>query len=119
MFCRDTKGGPEDTGEPAVRFVAARPITPGDLDALTARIRKRLIRWFKRAGLLDAEAAADMLAWEHSGFSIDASVRISLEDRDMPSYTKSLEHLVRYCARPAFALERLQHPTGSQSSVLV
>ena len=25
----------------------------------------------------------------------------------MPSYTQSLEHLVRYCARPAFALERL------------
>ncbi len=29
------------------------------------------------------------------------------DDRDVPSYTKSLEHLVRYCARPAFALERL------------
>jgi hypothetical protein len=34
-------------------------------------------------------------------------VRISLDDRDVPSYTQSLEHLVRYCARPAFALERL------------
>jgi len=53
------------------------------------------------------KAAADMLAWEHSGFSVDASVRISLNDRDVPSYTKSLENLVRYCARPAFALERL------------
>lgn len=28
-------------------------------------------------------------------------------DRDVPSYAKSLEHLVRYCARPAFALDRL------------
>ena len=42
-----------------------------------------------------------------SGFSIDASVRISLDDRDVPSFYKSLEHLVRYCARPAFAIERL------------
>ncbi len=25
----------------------------------------------------------------------------------MPSYSRSLEHLLRYCARPAFALERL------------
>jgi len=41
-----------------------------------------------------------MLAWENSGFSIDASVRITLLDRDVPSYFQSLEHLLRYCARP-------------------
>jgi hypothetical protein len=57
--------------------------------------------------LLDAAAAADMLAWENSGFSVDASVRITLIDRDVPSYFQSLEHLLRYCARPPFALERL------------
>jgi len=51
--------------------------------------------------------AADMLAWQNSGFSIDSSVRVALADRDVPGYFKSLEHLVRYCARPAFALERL------------
>jgi hypothetical protein len=51
--------------------------------------------------------AADMLAWENSGFSVDASVRITLIDRDVPSYFRSLEHLLRYCARPPFALERL------------
>jgi len=28
--------------------------------------------------LLDAAAAADMLAWENSGFSIESSVRITL-----------------------------------------
>jgi hypothetical protein len=44
---------------------------------------------------------------QNSGFSIDSSVRIALTDRDVPGYFKSLEHLVRYCARPAFALERL------------
>ncbi len=48
-----------------------------------------------------------MLAWEHSGFSVDASVRISLDNHDVPSFYRSLEHLVRYCARPAFAIERL------------
>jgi hypothetical protein len=40
-------------------------------------------------------------------FSIDSSVRVALADRDVPDYFKSLEHLLRYCARPAFALERL------------
>jgi hypothetical protein len=57
--------------------------------------------------LRDAAAAADMLAWENSGFSVDASVRITLIDRDVPSYFRSLEHLLRSSARPPFALERL------------
>ena len=48
-----------------------------------------------------------MVARENSGFSVDASVRITLIDRDVPSYFQSLEHLLRYCARPPFALERL------------
>jgi hypothetical protein len=48
-----------------------------------------------------------MLTSENSGFSVDASVRITLIDRDVPSYFQSLEHLLRYCARPPFALERL------------
>ena len=48
-----------------------------------------------------------MLAWDNSGFSVDASVRITLLDRDVPRYFESLEHLLRYCAGPPFALERL------------
>ena len=88
-------------------FLPARPISQTDLATLTERVRRRVIRWLKRTRLLDAEAAADMLGWEHSGFSIDASVRIALSDRDVPSYFRSLEHLLRYCARPPFALERL------------
>ena len=88
-------------------FLPARPITPANLAALTERVRRRVIRWFRLAGLLDAAAATDMLAWENSGFSVDASVRITLTDRDVPSYFQSLEHLLRYCARPPFALERL------------
>jgi hypothetical protein len=88
-------------------FLPARPITPADLAALTERVRRRVIRWFCMQRLLDVDAAADMLAWENSGFSVDASVRITLIDRDVPSYFRSLEHLLRSCARPPFALERL------------
>ena len=43
-----------------------------------------------------ARARSDMLDWQNSGFSIDASVRIALADRDVLGYFKSLEHLVRY-----------------------
>ena len=88
-------------------FVPARPIIQADLTTLTERVRRGVIRWFRITRLLDATAAADMLAWENSGFSVDASVRITLIDRDMPSYFRSLEHLLRYCARPPFALHRL------------
>ena len=43
-----------------------------------------------------------MLTWQGSGgFSVAASVRIEGEDR------AGVERLVRYCARPPFALERL------------
>jgi hypothetical protein len=76
-----------------------------------------VIRWFRLAGLLNAAAAADMLAWENSGFSIDASVRITLIDRDVPSYFQSLEHLLRYCARPSFALERLSVTRGPDGRI--
>jgi hypothetical protein len=98
-------------------FLPARPVTAADLAALTERVRRRVIRWFRLARLLDAAAAADMLAWENSGFSVDASVRITLIDRDVPSYFRSLEHLLRYCARPPFALERLSVIRGSDGRI--
>lgn len=43
-----------------------------------------------------------MLAYRHSGFSVDTSVCIAAHDR------AGLERLLRYCARPPFALERLR-----------
>jgi len=48
------------------------------LEPLTERVRRRVVRWFCMQRLLAAAAAADMLAWENSGFSVDASVRITL-----------------------------------------
>jgi len=78
-------------------------------DALCVSRQDASMRLGARFGARHAlnSAAADMLAWENSGFSIDASVRITLLDRDVPSYFRILEHLLRYCARPPFALERL------------
>ena len=43
-----------------------------------------------------------MLAYKHSGFSADTSVRIEAHDR------AGLERLLRYCARPPFSMERLR-----------
>jgi hypothetical protein len=67
-------------------FLPARPITQADLAAVTEKVRRRLIRWFKRQEFINAEAAEFMLRQDHSGFSIDASVRIALIDHDVPSW---------------------------------
>jgi len=40
-----------------------------------------------------------------------------LIDRDVPSYFKSLEHLLGYCARPPFALERLSVIRGEDGRI--
>jgi hypothetical protein len=53
-----------------------------DLAVPTERVRSHVIRWLSLNRLL--EAAADMLSWENSGVSIDASVRITLIDHDVP-----------------------------------
>lgn len=55
------------------------------------------------AGLLEEHTAREMLAWDHAGgFSLDARVRIAAHDR------AGLERLLRYCARPPFALNRIE-----------
>jgi len=80
----------------------------GGLDAsasaeVQAAVRRQLLRAALRRGLLSADDAHVMAKWEHGGgFSVDAKVHIEAHERD------GLERLLRYCARPAFALERLR-----------
>ena len=62
----------------------------------------RLLRWFARSGLIAPDDVREMPGWENSGFSLDATVRVGAHDRAGP------ERLLRYCARPPFALERLE-----------
>ena len=65
-------------------------------------MRTRVLSTFVRRGLIDKDDATEMRAWAHDGgFSVDGSVRIEGADRI------GLERLLRYCARPPFALEHL------------
>ena len=73
-------------------------------------VQRRVLRYFRDRELLDEADADGMLGWRGSGgFSIDASVRIQGDDRE------GVERLIRYCARPSFALERLHAPKGAAS----
>jgi hypothetical protein len=61
------------------------------------------LRVFVRRGLLPRDDARAMGQWAHGGgFSVDGSVRIEAADR------AGRERLLRYCARPPFALDRLR-----------
>jgi hypothetical protein len=65
-----------------------------------ATLRKRILRAFVGRALLESFQAQDMLAYQHSGFSVDAGVCIQAHDR------AALERLLRYCARPPFAMDQ-------------
>jgi hypothetical protein len=91
-----------------------RNASSGDADAIAqvqAQVRWRLLRSFVWRGLLPSDDARARAQWEHGGgFSVDASVRIEAADR------AARERLLRYCARPPFALERLRQLDASTSA---
>jgi len=98
---------------PPLRFHEATALTPQLLERLQHTIRRRVLRQFVRHGLLEPDEAVDMLTWDHGGgFSLDASVRIEATDR------AGLERLLRYCARPPFALHRLHLVDGRSDQIL-
>jgi len=78
-------------------------LTLADIAAIQTRVSRRVLRWFVRRGWLDADDARAMREWHNDGgFSLDVAVRIPGWDR------AGLERLLRYCARPPFALEHLE-----------
>ena len=85
-----------------VQFRQASALAPEAVAVIEQQVRRRVLRWFSRHGLLDPDDARDRLAWANGGFSLDASVGIAGHDR------AGLERLLRYCARPPFALERIE-----------
>ena len=82
-------------------FRPAARLTPQAIAAICEQVRVRVLRWFARGGLIDSDDVREMFAWENSGFSLDAEVQIAARDR------AGLERRLRFCARPPFALERL------------
>lgn len=86
-----------------VVFRAATGLDANPIATVQACVRRRLLRVFVRRGLLPRADAQAMAQWQHGGgFSVDGSVRIEAADR------AGRERLLRYCARPPFALDRLR-----------
>ena len=103
FHCVVIEGVFEADGKGGARFHEAQGVSPETVAEVQAKVRRRVLRALAQRGLLEREDAEAMAGWEHAGgFSVDASVRIEAHDR------AGLERLLRYCARPAFALERLR-----------
>ena len=78
-------------------------LTPEPIAKVQAEVGERVLRLSKRRALLSPEDVEAMRAWGHEGgFSLNADVTVAAWDRT------GLERLLRYCARPIFASERLQ-----------
>jgi hypothetical protein len=93
----------EPDPQSGVRFYAVDEMDTHDAEAVQGQVRRRLLRAYQRSGILDKDDRKEMEHWDHGGgFSLDATVRIEADDR------RGLERLLRYCARPPFAAERLE-----------
>jgi hypothetical protein len=91
-------------GEKGIRFhPAAGPISAQDREAMTEAIRRRVLRRFRRRGVIDEETETSMRSWEHGGFSLNNEVWVTAEDR------AGLERLLGYCLRGAIKQERLAY----------
>ena len=97
-------GGAADAepSAPGVSFHSVSGIDSNCVSQTQATLRRRILRAFVGRGLLGSFEAKEMLAYQRSGFSVDAGVCIEAHDRS------GLERLLRYCARPPFAMERLR-----------
>jgi hypothetical protein len=87
---------------PGVIFHPASAIDETAVAQVQTDLRRRILRAFVGRGLLESCDAKEMLGYQHSGFSVDAGVCIQAHDR------AALERLLRYCARPPFAMDRLR-----------
>jgi len=72
------------------------------VERVQALVRQRVLALYGRCRLLSRAAVAVMQGWGHSGgVSMHAGVRAAVQDSD------GRERLLRYCAGPMFAGERL------------
>lgn len=61
-------------------------------------LKKGVLKYFSSRGWFNNDEIEKILSYEETGFSLDANVKIQAWDHE------GVERLIRYCARPAFAM---------------
>jgi hypothetical protein len=98
---------------PGIVFHPASGVDATAVGQVQTDLRRRILRAFVGQGLIERADAKEMLGYQHSGFSVDAGMCIAAHDR------AALERLLRYCARPPFAMDRLskEGATAARNSI--
>jgi Putative transposase len=91
----NTQAMADDQSSPSkVIFHPTSAINTTAVTQVQATLRRRILRALVGRGLLESFQAKEMLGYQHSGFSVDTSVRIEAHDR------AGVARLSRYYARP-------------------
>jgi len=83
-----------------------------DIKVLQRLFERRVLEMMVKHKRLSERLRDDILGWQHSGFSVDGSVRVLAGD------CRKLLRLVRYIARPAVSFERISYD-DSTGNVIV
>jgi hypothetical protein len=83
-----------------------------DLVKMSSCFRQRVIAFFLERKKLHERLAKNMLEWTHSGFSLDASIRI------LASSAKTREALAQYIVHPPVSLQNLLVEEGGTHTVV-
>lgn len=70
-----------------------------------------MFKMLLRKGLLTPERIKLMKSWEHSGFNVNASVRIGADD------ATGRENLARYLIRAPFSMNNIRHDAAAGSVI--
>jgi len=89
--------------EGRLRFYPAPEPSAEELAELVERLRRRILNRMRSLAAVPESAVAEMLAWPHSGFSLNADVRVEADDR------AALGRLLCYVLRPTLSLKKLTY----------
>jgi hypothetical protein len=105
FHCLVLEGGFDDRG----KFVH---IPLGDIQRMSEYFRRVIIKFFLKQELISARIATSLINWRHSGFSVDASVRI-------PAFSdQARQALSQYIARPPLSLKKIGIEENRDATVI-
>jgi len=82
-----------------------------DISPLENLFRAEVFRFLKKEGKITTELIQKLMAWRHSGFSIDNGVRIKKED------TKGREAIAQYIIRNVFNIKKVRFVEKTQKVI--
>ena len=87
------------------------PLPTMSLAPIEGLFRHRVFKMLMRKGLLTPERITLLRSWEHSGFNVNAAVRIGADD------AAGRENLARYLIRAPFSMNKIRHDPAAATVI--